>query len=108
MEDIFKKRREPLVHEFKPEIDDDMILCRCEEVTKGEIRKAISMGLVTLNEIKRFLRPGMGLCQGLTCGQNIKNLVAKELGILPNQLEETTSRSPARPVTLEVFGDERE
>lgn len=96
------------IGEFKPKPDDDMIICRCEEITKGEIRKAIHEGLYTMNEIKRFLRPGMGLCQGLTCGRNVKALIASELNISPSELEESISRPPARPVAAWVYGDERE
>ncbi len=44
-----------------PQPDDDMIICRCEEVTKGEIRKAVHDGMFTLTEIRRYLRTGMGL-----------------------------------------------
>ncbi|HBN80615.1 MAG TPA: hypothetical protein DD433_04460, partial [Ruminococcaceae bacterium] len=53
---------------FVPQQDDDLIICRCEEITKGEIRRAVHEGMWTLTEVKRFLRAGMGLCQGQTCG----------------------------------------
>lgn len=43
---------------FVPGPDDDMIICRCEEVTKGEIRKAVHDGMFTLTEIRRYLRTG--------------------------------------------------
>ena len=39
---------------FVPGPDDDMIICRCEEVTKGEIRKAVHDGMFTLTEIRRY------------------------------------------------------
>ena len=54
---------------FIPAPDDDMIICRCEEVTKGEIRKAVHEGMYTITEIRRYLRTGMGLCQGQTCAK---------------------------------------
>ena len=50
---------------YVPQPDDDIIICRCEEVTKGEIRQAVHDGMWDLNEIRRYLRTGMGLCQGL-------------------------------------------
>ena len=56
--------RTKVMEPMKPMPDDDMIICRCEEITKGEIRQAIHEGMYTMNEIKRFIRPGMGLCQG--------------------------------------------
>ena len=55
--------------EYVLEPDDDRIICRCEEVTKGEIRRAVHDGMFTITEIRRYLRCGMGLCQGQTCAQ---------------------------------------
>lgn len=68
---------------FVPGPDDDMIICRCEEVTKGEIRKAVHDGMFTLTEIRRYLRTGMGLCQGQTCAKLVKGIVARELNVSP-------------------------
>ena len=56
--------------------DDDMIICRCEEITKGEIRRAVYDGMRTTNEVKRYLRSGMGLCQGQTCQRLVQGIIA--------------------------------
>ena len=96
------------IGEFKPQPDDDMLICRCEEITKGEIRKAVHDGLWTLTEIRRYLRQGMGLCQGQTCARLVKGIVARELGVSPAELEPATSRAPMRPVEMKVFGKEEE
>ena len=96
------------IGEFKPQPDDDMLICRCEEITKGEIRKAVHDGMWTLTEIRRYLRQGMGLCQGQTCARLVKGIVARELGISPAELEPATSRAPRRPVEMKVFGKEEE
>ena len=69
--------------EYVPESDDDRIICRCEEVTKGEIRRAVHDGMFTIAEIRRYLRCGMGLCQGQTCAKLVKRIVATELGVSP-------------------------
>lgn len=92
--------------EFIPAADDDMIICRCEEITKGEIRKAIHDGMFTMTEIRRYLRTGMGLCQGQTCGRLVKGILAKELGVSPAELEPATSRSPMRPIEMKVLANE--
>ena len=42
------------IGEFVPALDDDMIICRCEEITKGEIRRAVHDGMFTLTEIRRY------------------------------------------------------
>lgn len=53
---------------FVPQEDDDILICRCEEISKGEIRQAVHDGIRTMEEMRRYLRNGMGLCQGQTCG----------------------------------------
>jgi NAD(P)H-nitrite reductase len=88
---------------FIPAPDDCMIICRCEEVTKGEIRRAVHDGMFTLTEIRRYLRAGMGLCQGQTCSRLVKSIVASELGIPPAELEPATARSPMRPIEMKIL-----
>jgi len=90
-----------------PQPDDDMIICRCEEITKGEIRKAVHDGMFTLTEIRRYLRTGMGLCQGQTCQKLVKSIVAKELGLTPGDLEPAVSRAPMRPIEMKILGNDR-
>ena len=92
--------------EFIPQPDDDLIICRCEEITKGEIRQAVHDGMWTVTEVRRFLRAGMGLCQGQTCGKNVKNIIARELGIKPVDLEDATVRPPMRPIEMGQYGKE--
>ncbi len=94
--------------EFIKGPDDDMIICRCEEITKGEIRRAVYDGMYTMAEIRRYLRCTMGLCQGQTCAKLVKGIVAKELGVLPAELEPATSRSPMRPTEMYIFAKEFE
>ena len=91
---------------FVPAPDDDMIICRCEEVTKGEIRKAVHDGMYTITEVRRYLRTGMGLCQGQTCAKLVKGIVARELGVSPSQLEPASSRAPLRPTEMRVLANE--
>ena len=91
---------------FVTENGDDLIVCRCEEITRGEIRRAVHEGMFTMVEIRRYLRAGMGLCQGKTCGRIIKGIIANELGVKASSLEDCTSRGPARPVTIDSYGKE--
>lgn len=86
--------------------DDDMLICRCEEVTKGEIRRAVHAGLFTIEEIRRFLRSGMGLCQGQTCGKLVKGIVARELGVSSPEIEPATSRAPMRPIEMKILAND--
>lgn len=86
--------------------DDDMIICRCEEITKGEIRKAVHDGMWTLAEMRRYLRSGMGLCQGQTCAKLVKQIMVRELGVSPADLEPATSRAPMRPIEMRVLASD--
>lgn len=101
------KDRSKNAGEFIPRPDDGMIVCRCEEISQGEIRRAVFDGMYTLNEVKRYLRTGMGLCQGQTCGKLVKSIVARELGVSPLDLEPATSRAPMRPVEMRIFASEK-
>lgn len=92
--------------EFVPQPDDDTIVCRCEEITKGEIRRAVHAGMYTMNEVKRFLRVGMGLCQGQSCIKNVRGIIAAELGIPTSEIGVITSRSPVRPVPMDIYGND--
>ena len=91
---------------FVEQSDDDMIVCRCGEITKGEIRRAVYSGLCTTNEVKRMLRCGMGLCQGQTCQRNFQNIIARELGLGVGDIGMITGRCPVRPVVIGTFANE--
>ena len=91
---------------FVPGPDDDMLICRCEEITKGEIRRAVHDGMWTLTEIRRYLRTGMGLCQGQTCSKLVKGIVARELGVAPSEVEPASSRAPMRPIEMEILAED--
>ena len=104
MENIFDRSAD--LGEFVPQPDDDMIVCRCEEVTKGQIRQAVHDGMFTITEIRRYLRTGMGLCQGQTCAKLVKRIVANELKVSMDVLEPASSRAPMRPIEMEVFARE--
>lgn len=85
--------------------DDDMVICRCEEITKGTIKDAIRNGMQTLNGIKRITRAGMGLCQGQTCQRLVSQILAEELGLSFAEIEPTTARGPVRPLRLSAFAN---
>ena len=78
------------------------------EATRGEIRKAIYDGMRTISEIRRYLRPGMGPCQGMTCERNVRGILARETGLPLSQIPGYRPRSPQRPVTLAELGNESE
>lgn len=78
--------------------DQDIIICRCEDVTLAEIRQCLDQGYTTFEEIKRILRVGMGPCQGQTCGILIQREIARYLKIPV----ETVGLPKTRPLTTGV------
>ena len=89
-------------------IDEEMLVCRCEEITAGEIRKAVrEYEGTSVTEIKRRVRAGMGLCQGRTCGKLVTRIIQEELGKRADEVEPATNRPPVRPITFgELAGEE--
>lgn len=60
-----------------------VIVCRCEEISEGEILDAIRrvLGATTLDGVKRRVRAGMGRCQGGFCSPRVMELLSKELSL---------------------------
>ena len=56
----------------------DTIVCRCEEVTAQQMRDTADMGCEGPNQMKAFLRCGMGPCQGRLCGLTVTELIAEQ------------------------------
>ncbi len=79
---------------------NDTIICRCEEVTAGEVRKAVEMGCLGPNQLKAFSRCGMGNCQGRYCGTTVVNLICEIVGQTPEETGYFRIRSPIKPVSL--------
>ncbi len=79
---------------------DDSIVCRCEEVTGGQIRAAARLGCIGPNQLKAFTRAGMGPCQGRMCGLTVVETLADALGKSPAEIGYMRLRPPVKPVTL--------
>ena len=85
------------LEQYVERLTDDLIVCRCERVTLGEIKAIIQSGVRDLNEIKALTRAGMGACGGKTCHSLILRAF-RELGVAP----EAVTDSVARPLFVEV------
>ena len=84
----------------------DILVCRCEEITEGEILEAIRAGASSLDEIKRRNRAGMGLCQGKTCQRLVSRLLARELCCSLAEIAPYSARPPTRPLPIAIFVEE--
>lgn len=79
---------------------DDVLVCRCEEVTAGAIRGYVKLGCAGPNQTKSFGRCGMGPCQGRLCGLTVTEIIADALGITPEAVGYYRIRPPIKPITL--------
>jgi len=83
--------------------DDDLLICRCEEVGKKDILWAIEHGADSVDEVKRITRAGMGLCQGRTCECLVARILAEETSLKTSDVLPGTRRPPVRLVPVSVF-----
>jgi len=79
---------------------DETIVCRCEEITAGQIRAAVVRGSVGPNQVKSQTRCGMGLCQGRMCGSVLSEIIADRLQIRMTEVGYYTVRAPIKPIPL--------
>ena len=76
------------------------IVCRCEEVTARQIRETAALGCEGPNQMKAFLRCGMGPCQGRLCGLTVTELIAEARGTSPQAVGYYRLRPPVKPIPL--------
>jgi NADPH-dependent 2,4-dienoyl-CoA reductase/sulfur reductase-like enzyme len=79
---------------------DETIVCRCEELTAGDIRRAARIGQPGPNQIKSLTRAGMGPCQGRQCGYTVAQILARAQNRPVAEVGFYRIRPPLKPLTL--------
>jgi NAD(P)H-nitrite reductase large subunit len=85
----------PAIHELST---PDTVVCRCEEVTRGEIVAACRDGSGHIGQVKAWTRIGMGPCQGRICAPAVRALVAHATGQKEESVGYLTPRPPVKPL----------
>jgi D-hydroxyproline dehydrogenase subunit alpha len=85
------------------DIPDDTIVCRCEDITMGEIKQGIDAGYNTPMALKTGMRISMGNCQGRTCGPVIYDIVETIAGQNLEKAGPFHVRPPMKPVSVEAL-----
>lgn len=80
--------------------EGDTLACRCEEVTARQVLDAVALGCQGPNQLKSFLRCGMGPCQGRLCGLTVTELISRARGVSPDEVGYYRLRPPVKPITL--------
>ncbi len=79
------------------------IVCFCEDITEDEIVNAIKQGFTRPVDIKYYLRPGMGPCQGRGCSSQIMRFIRQITGLPPESILPLSHRPPITPVPIGVL-----
>jgi NADPH-dependent 2,4-dienoyl-CoA reductase/sulfur reductase-like enzyme len=86
--------------DFLAPVRDDVVVCRCEEVTAGELREVAAHGCMGPNQAKAFTRAGMGPCQGRMCGLTVATVIARARGLPIAEVGAYRVRPPLKPLTV--------
>jgi D-hydroxyproline dehydrogenase subunit alpha len=86
---------------------DAVLVCRCEEVTAGTLRRCIAGGVDEIGSLKRLTRAGMGRCQGRYCGPQIARLCAKATDRAPDEFALFAPRFPVKPIPVIAVASEK-
>lgn len=85
------------------ELPDDAIVCRCEAITAGELRRIVgNMGAQEANRAKALSRVGMGRCQGRYCGHAGAEVIAHAAGVPIEQVGRLRGQAPVKPLSIAV------
>jgi NAD(P)H-nitrite reductase large subunit len=79
---------------------NDVLACRCMEISERSVREAIRQGATTVDAVKRATMAGMGLCQSKTCFNIIARIISEETKIPVSQIKPMKIRIPVRPVKI--------
>ena len=93
----------PFPVDWAESLDDAVPLCRCEEISTGELRAAArEAGAAELNRAKALTRVGMGRCQGRMCGLAAAEVLAAVHGAGPEQAGRLRPQPPVKPVPVHM------
>ena len=84
-------------------LPDDAVVCRCEVVTAGDLRRTVrEMGAQEANRAKALCRVGMGRCQGRYCGHAGAEIIAHAAGVPLEQVGRLRGQAPVKPLSMAV------
>ena len=92
----------PFPEHWAAQAPDELVLCRCEEVSVGEVRAVVDEGHWEINRVKAHCRVGMGRCQGRMCGLAAAEIVAERSGRDLAQVGRLRGQAPIKPLPFGV------
>ena len=92
----------PFPEQWAAQAPDELILCRCEEVSVGDVRAVVDDGHWEINRVKAHCRVGMGRCQGRMCGLAAAEIVAERSGRAIEHVGRLRGQAPIKPLPFGV------
>ena len=86
--------------------DDSVIVCRCEDVTAGELRRLAAAGVHHIDRMKALTRCGMGTCQGRICGTPAGEIIAEATGLAMQTVGALGVRAPLKPLPIAALAEQ--
>lgn len=97
----------PWPAEQAAKLPDHTIVCRCECITAGELRRVVrEMGAQEANRAKAFSRVGMGRCQGRYCAQAGAEVIANACGVPLEQVGRLRGQAPVKPLSIHTIEEQ--
>ncbi|SAL24209.1 FAD/NAD(P)-dependent oxidoreductase [Caballeronia telluris] len=91
---------------FAASLPDDTIVCRCEAITAGELRRVVrETGAAEANRAKAFSRVGMGRCQGRFCAHAGAEVIAAEARVPLSSVGRLRGQAPVKPLPVALEAD---
>jgi len=87
-------------------VPDDTLVCRCEAITAGELRRVVrEAGAREANRAKAFSRVGMGRCQGRYCGHAGAEIIAAAACVPLSAVGRLRGQAPVKPLPMALVED---
>lgn len=97
------ERAFPFPEDWAAQAPDDLVVCRCENITAGELRRAVAdSGADEMNRLKALTRVGMGRCQGRMCGVAAAEILAQATGQPVQQVGRFRGQAPIKPIPIHL------
>lgn len=93
------QRAFPLPADWAERAPGELVICRCEEITAGALRRTVGeTGACEINRLKALSRVGMGRCQGRMCAVAATHILAQASGQPLSQLGRLRGQAPVKPI----------
>lgn len=95
------ERAFPFPQDWAARAPDALVVCRCENITAGELRHTVqSSGTLEINRLKALSRVGMGRCQGRMCGVAAAEILAHASAQSIEQVGRLRGQAPIKPIPI--------